>query len=211
MDQVVPGFLKSISVEAAHECAANGCMVYSIVSTADEDGHRVDCERLLLPFGSSSKVEQILSSLQLISIEGNFKRKAVLGRFARQANIVLAGKINRQLSHSSILPQENVERSRAKAHHREPAPVSIISKRRKRRVPVRKSARIRFRNSDVTCLVSDISTDGARLHLNHTQDVPESFLLTLELEMTERLCRRAWRRDDQIGVSFLPQKKKHSG
>lgn len=205
MDQVVPGFLKSVSVEAAHECASTGCMVYSIISTTDEEGHRVDCERLLLPFGRS-KTEQILSSLQLISIEGNFQRRAVLSRFARETHIVLAGKISQQSRHGSPPSEENVGGLRTRAHQEQTSSSSIANKRRKRRVPLRKSARIVLRDSAVTCLVSDISADGARLHLSQAHDVPESFLLTLELEMTERLCRRAWQRDDQVGVTFAPRK-----
>src|SRR5579872_1860725 len=72
MDQVVPASLRQLTLEAAHECAASGCLVYVIFSTMDLDGHRVDCHRLLLPFGRDDKVEQLLASLQLSSVQ---KRK----------------------------------------------------------------------------------------------------------------------------------------
>jgi hypothetical protein len=39
-------------------------------ATFDAKGHRVDCERLLLPPGEGSTVQQIVASLQLISIKG---------------------------------------------------------------------------------------------------------------------------------------------
>ena len=67
MEQVVPMSLRQGALEAATECAASGCVVYSIFSTIDANDTRVDCHRLLLPFGrDDTKVEQMLASLQLI-------------------------------------------------------------------------------------------------------------------------------------------------
>ena len=45
----------------------------------DADGKDVSYERLLLPFGSAGKVEQIVGSLQGISIEGGFKVNNLMG------------------------------------------------------------------------------------------------------------------------------------
>src|SRR4051794_32760277 len=50
MDEVAPPSLRRITIEAAEECSASGCLIYTIVSTIDSNGRRVDCERLLLPF-----------------------------------------------------------------------------------------------------------------------------------------------------------------
>ena len=45
----------------------------------DADGKDVSYERLLLPFGSAGKVEQIVGSFKAISIEGGFKITNLMG------------------------------------------------------------------------------------------------------------------------------------
>ena len=45
----------------------------------DADGKDVSYERLLLPFGSAGKVEQIVGSFKAISIEGRFKIANLMG------------------------------------------------------------------------------------------------------------------------------------
>src|ERR1700739_3974187 len=47
MDEVAPMSLRRVALDAAKECAATGCLVYTIISTIDASDHRVDCERLL--------------------------------------------------------------------------------------------------------------------------------------------------------------------
>jgi hypothetical protein len=93
MDEVVPVPLKSMSVDGANECAASGCAIYTIFATFDANGHRVDCERLLLPLGEGSTVQQIVASLQLISIKGEFERKSVLSKFETLSQAVFMGRI----------------------------------------------------------------------------------------------------------------------
>jgi hypothetical protein len=53
----------------------------------------VDCERLLLPLGEGSTVQQIVASLQLISVKGEFERKSVLSKFEILSQVVFAGRI----------------------------------------------------------------------------------------------------------------------
>ena len=93
MDEVIPGPLKCFSIDGANECAASGCAIYTVFGAFDAKGHRVDCERLLLPLGEGSTVLQIVASLQLISIEGEFERKSVLSRFETLSQVVFAGRI----------------------------------------------------------------------------------------------------------------------
>ena len=70
MDELVPPALREISLEGANECAASGSAIYAIITTI-ANGHQVDCERLLLPFGvTAARVEHIVASLQLISFQG---------------------------------------------------------------------------------------------------------------------------------------------
>lgn len=93
MDEVVPVPLKSFSIEGANECAASGCAIYTVLTTLDARGHRVDCERLLLPLGEGSTVQQIVASLQLISVKGEFERKSVLSKFEAASQVAFAGQI----------------------------------------------------------------------------------------------------------------------
>jgi hypothetical protein len=105
MDQVVPMSLRRVTLDAAKECASSGCLIYTIVSTIDANDHRVDRERLLVPFGSDgSKVEQILASLQLTSVPGRIQRTKILNNFEMQADLLLSGKIRSGFSKSNPLP-----------------------------------------------------------------------------------------------------------
>jgi hypothetical protein len=99
MDQVVPISLRRVTLDAAKECASSGCLIYTIVSTIDANDHRVDRERLLVPFGSDgSKVEQILASLQLTSAPGRIQRTKILNNFEMQADLLLSGRSGRALA-----------------------------------------------------------------------------------------------------------------
>jgi hypothetical protein len=64
----------------------------------------VDCERLLLPLGEGSTVQQIVASLQLVSVKGEFERKSILGRFETLSQVVFAGRIR---SGSISVPADN--------------------------------------------------------------------------------------------------------
>jgi hypothetical protein len=94
MDEVIPKFVARFALDAADECALSGCVIYSVFSTWDAGGHRVDCERLLLPFGHDGiMVEQMVASLQLKSVEGEFDRASILQRFQQRAELTFSGKI----------------------------------------------------------------------------------------------------------------------
>ncbi len=84
---------------SANQCADTGCPLYSILATVDNDGKRVDCERLLLPFGRYGRVTQLLGSLQLIKVDGHFDRNTVLQRFQLQTEVVLSGLVSLRTRH----------------------------------------------------------------------------------------------------------------
>ncbi len=91
MEQVVPMSLRKITLDAAKECANSGCIVYSIFSTIDASDTRVDCHRLLLPFGrDGTRVEQMLGSLQLTAVQN---RSRVLNHFDMQTDVQFVGRI----------------------------------------------------------------------------------------------------------------------
>jgi hypothetical protein len=60
-------------------CLAHKRPIYSISTVQDADGKDVSYERLLLPFGRGSDVEQIVGSYKAISIEGGFKINNLMG------------------------------------------------------------------------------------------------------------------------------------
>jgi hypothetical protein len=60
-------------------CLAHRRPTYSVSMVLDPDGKEVSYERLLLPFGSAGKVEQIVGSYKAISIDGGFKVNNLMG------------------------------------------------------------------------------------------------------------------------------------
>ena len=60
-------------------CVAQKRPTYSISLVQDPDGKDVQYERLLLPFGGTDRVEQIVGSYKAISIEGGFKIRNLMG------------------------------------------------------------------------------------------------------------------------------------
>ena len=57
----------------------------------------------------------------------------------------------------------------------------------------------------LSCIVRNISQDGALVELPQAKDLPVSFWLRLEGEITLRLCTVAWRSERQVGVEFSQQ------
>jgi hypothetical protein len=77
MDEVTPPNLLPLFSSASNECADRACAIYTILRTQNAQGHVIDLERLLLPFGRQGKVERIVASLQLISPECQPERRSV--------------------------------------------------------------------------------------------------------------------------------------
>jgi hypothetical protein len=93
MDDVVPRFALPFALHSAEACALTGRAVYTVFRTRDAQDRTVDCERLLLPLGRGGKVEQIVASLQLISLQGEFRRDTVLEKFDANIDVAFAGVI----------------------------------------------------------------------------------------------------------------------
>jgi hypothetical protein len=93
MDEVVPPFALPFALHSANACARAGRAVYTIFRTRDAQHRVIDCERLLLPLGAADKVEQIVASLQLISLTGEFRRETVLEAFDANISVAFAGMI----------------------------------------------------------------------------------------------------------------------
>ena len=186
MEQVVPMSLRRITLDAARECATSGCIVYSIFSTIDANDTRVDCQRLLLPFGrDDARVEQMLASLQLTITQG---RSKVLNHFAMQADVLLEGKVKSGFSAAKVEPAA--------------ARAAGGNKRRAARRDVRRSAKISFARKNITCMVRNVSATGAAIEAANLAEIPDSFQLVMEMETAARSCAVVWRKQKQIGVEF---------
>jgi hypothetical protein len=189
MDQVVPMSLRRVTLEAAKECVASGCIVYTIVSTIDTDERRVDCERLLLPFGrDGSKVEQILASLQLVSAPGGVRRAKILNNFQMQADLLFSGKIESGFTRTNPASVN--------------ATIGTRENRKASRRNIMRAARISFGEESLTCTVRNTSATGASLEGTNLTRTPDTFTLVLEMESAARLCTVVWRKKTQIGVRF---------
>jgi len=179
MEQVVPMSLRAITLEPAKECATSGCAVYTVFSTIDASEQRVDCERLLLPFGSGAKVEHLLASLQLTVARG---RTGILKHFDMQADIRLQGLVRSGFATATS--------------------GTAGDKRRATRRNVARAARISFARRSMTCIVRNLSATGAAVEAANLAAIPDSFRMVLEMESTERSCRVVWRRKSRIGIQF---------
>ena len=94
------------------ECVRHCRPSYSVRRVVDVDGRQVDYERLLLPFGDTTGVHNIIASFKTISEDGAFQQKGLM----RTSNASAAHVIN------AIIEQVD-EPKRA---HRNPAPADII-------------------------------------------------------------------------------------
>ena len=188
MEAVVPISLRRVALEAAKQCAANACLVYTIMSTTDASGQRVDCERLLLPFGRDGKVEQLISSLQLTADQG---RPRILKHFEMQTDPVLEVKIK---SGFTAKVQSASAGGKAAGKGGEP--------RRAARRDIKRTARIKFARQNMTCVVRNLSATGAAIDATNLAAIPDDFGLVLEMESAERRCHVVWRRKGRIGIKF---------
>jgi hypothetical protein len=193
MQEVVPMSLRRVTLDAAKKCTNQGAAVYTIISTIGPNGQRVDCHRLLLPFGRDGGVEQILASLQLTNVS---TRREILGDFKMHANIIFSGLIRP----SATVKQPDITVSGSGRDNMDGA-----GGRNNRKLPrraVRRAAKISFAGKRLTCMVRDISASGASIEDANVALVPDHFRLVMEMESAERRCTVVWRKAKRIGVRF---------
>jgi hypothetical protein len=82
-----------------HLCVARRCPVYTVSDLEDAAGHKVEYERLLLPFGAGSEVTEIIASLKTISIDGRFEIRDLMTRTDLVTAPAIRAVIDRELFH----------------------------------------------------------------------------------------------------------------
>jgi hypothetical protein len=92
--EVTPPPLHVPIIGASDHCASTACAVYTVLRTRDGAGYSIDLERLLLPFGKNGRVQLILASPQLISMEGTVERSKIFQRFQLYSKTVLSLRIS---------------------------------------------------------------------------------------------------------------------
>ena len=197
--------LRRITLDAANECAARGCLIYAIFSTVDANDQRIDCERLLLPFGRDGKVEQLLGSLQLKGSQGGVRRTKVLADFQLQAEVLFSGKI---ASGFTRAPGVDSATDSQLDGSNDPSAFALQAggvageHQSKSRRNTKRAARISFDRESMTCTVRNISATGAALEGANLAKTPDHFVLVMEMESAARSCKVVWRNKTQIGVQF---------
>ena len=58
-------------------------------------------------------------------------------------------------------------------------------------------------NTSVDCLVRDVSSVGARIEVSAAVVLPDEFDLCVPLKAQQYRAHLAWRRNDEVGVSFV--------
>jgi hypothetical protein len=94
LSEVTPPALRAPIIKASAHCASSGCAIYTVLRTYDGAGFPIDLERLLLPFGKDGRVQVIVASLQLVSVEGEVERRAIIENFEAQMDILLSFRIS---------------------------------------------------------------------------------------------------------------------
>ena len=55
----------------------------------------------------------------------------------------------------------------------------------------------------VSCSVKDVSATGARLRVDNTVSIPDTFELIIPVDGLEANCEVVWRRTNEVGVKFI--------
>jgi hypothetical protein len=189
MDEVIPESLRKLAIDAADACATSGRAIYTILRTTDAAGARIDCARLLLPFGGAV-VEQVLSLLELSSA-APLQRRRVVENFRSRAEMIFAGSIGSSPSKAGAAATAPEATGPGTGEHRKAA-------RRK----VTKAGKIAFGRANLTCVVRDLSRTGAAIEVPNPASLPDKFKLILEMESASRPCVVVWRKARRVGVRF---------
>jgi hypothetical protein len=76
-------------------------------------------------------------------------------------------------------------------------------RRRLQRTKVLRSVKIILDHSPmVSCILHNLTSEGACLSVANTDCLPDNFELTFERGRTRRQCRVMWRTQTRLGVSF---------
>ncbi len=77
-----------------------------------------------------------------------------------------------------------------------------MDKRAAQRMRVLKAGMIEFPGGAFSCMVRNLSQEGAALDVPSPIGIPDHFTLVIQTEGARLFCRSVWRKDRRIGVAF---------
>ena len=83
----------------------------------------------------------------------------------------------------------------------------MVMRRAEERTPTLAAAQITRAGRVIDCVVRDISAKGARLRVPDGGAVPQQFELLLKQTGEYRPANVRWRRPNEVGVSFMPERR----
>ena len=77
-------------------------------------------------------------------------------------------------------------------------------KRKHPRVEIEEPAYVSSGGSVMSCVVRNISLEGAAIDIENPAFVPQRFRLVMAKDSSVRECRIAWIQKNRIGLTFIP-------
>jgi len=91
MSEVIPIALRSLALAAASHSVKTGHAIYMNYAAPNASGGSINCERLLLPFGTRAQgVRQVVASMEPISFDGDVRLDRALADFVASFKITSA-------------------------------------------------------------------------------------------------------------------------
>lgn len=84
-------------------------------------------------------------------------------------------------------------------------PTSMEEKRKHPRTDIDEPAYVSAGGSVMSCMVRNISAEGAAIDVENPAFVPPRFRLVMTSDSSSRECRIAWIQKNRIGLSFIDQ------
>ena len=82
----------------------------------------------------------------------------------------------------------------------------MLERRRSERLRMLKSVKLIVgKTSIVDCVVGNLTSNGARVMISNTVDLPERLEMTFDNCQTIRSCRVVWRTQNETGIQFFAQ------
>jgi hypothetical protein len=78
----------------------------------------------------------------------------------------------------------------------------VEDKRRYPRIEVEEPAHVSFGGTSLSCVVRNISPEGAAIDVENASYIPERFRLVMDPGSEIRSCRLVWIKQNRIGVAF---------
>jgi hypothetical protein len=80
--------------------------------------------------------------------------------------------------------------------------IAVEDKRRVERIETEQLAHVSFGGTSLSCVIRNISAEGAAIDVDNAAYIPQRFQLVLPPDRGVRDCRLVWIKRNRIGVAF---------